>query len=81
MNLFKGDEALVTGWGRVTNNKTEAADIFQNVRAGSDILKKVTVPIFSKSACQRYTLDLDKQLCAGGITGWYNKIQTKQKSS
>jgi len=68
-NLRDGDKALVTGWGRVTNDKTEAADIFQNVRAGSDILKKVIVPIFSKNACQRYTLDLDKQLCAGGITG------------
>ena len=66
-----GDEVLVTGWGRITNNKKEGQDNFRRDRAGSDILKKVKVPIFKDSTCKSYNLDLDKQLCAGGRKGVY----------
>ena len=66
-----GDEVLVTGWGRITNNKKEGQDNFRRDRAGSDILKKVKVPIFKDSTCKSYNLDLDKQMCAGGRKGVY----------
>ena len=66
-----GDEVLVTGWGRITNNKKEGQDNFRRDRAGSDILKKVKVPIFKDSTCKSYNLDLDKQICAGGRKGVY----------
>ena len=61
----------MTGWGRITNNKKEGQDNFRRDRAGSDILKKVTVPIFKESACKSYGLNLDKQICAGGRKGVY----------
>jgi hypothetical protein len=61
----------VTGWGRITNNKKEGQDNFRRDRAGSDILKKVSVPIFEDSICKSYGLNLDKQICAGGIKGVY----------
>jgi hypothetical protein len=69
-----GDEVLVTGWGRITNNKKEGQDNFRRDRAGSDILKKVKVPIFKDSTCKSYNLDLDKQICAGGRKGVYKFI-------
>ena len=60
---------MVTGWGRVTNDKKQGQQNFRKLLAGSDVLKKVTVPIFSESACKQYGLDLTKQLCAGGRQG------------
>ena len=61
----------MTGWGRITNDKKEGQDNFRRDRAGSDILKKVTVPIFKESDCKSYGLNLDKQICAGGRKGLY----------
>ena len=61
----------MTGWGRITNNKKEGQDNFRRDRAGSDILKKVSVPIFEDSTCKSYGLNLDKQICAGGLKGVY----------
>ena len=68
-NITEGDKALVTGWGRNTNDLAKANSDLRNKGVGSRILKKVKIPILSPEVCDNFLLDSDLQICAGGVQG------------
>ena len=73
--IHDGTQKLkVLGWGKVTNNRIEAAINFLKNRAGVGILQQLDIPVISKRKCKEYdafknyTLS-STQLCAGGVDG------------
>jgi len=71
--IFDGDILRVLGWGRVTNDKIEAAGNRARLGAGNAILQYLDVPAISKckqyDAFRNYDLKSTLQLCAGGEDG------------
>ena len=72
-----GDKALVTGWGRTTNDLKKSTNLALRNRVQSKILKKVRVPIVSVDICKTAdksfkTVDAKTQICAGGKEGKSN---------
>ena len=64
-NLIEGDEALVTGWGRIAKNSQNEIN-----RAESDLLMKETVSIITDDyGCWASDLNTEKQICATSIEG------------
>ena len=73
--IHDGTQKLkVLGWGKVTNNRIEAAINFIRNRAGVGILQQLDIPAISERKCKEYdafknyTLS-STQLCAGGLDG------------
>ena len=67
--MTSGDRALVTGWGRATNNLVKFNSEFLRARVGTRILKKVKVPILDDQSCSQFKVQNDNQICAGGVQG------------
>jgi hypothetical protein len=67
--MTSGDRALVTGWGRATNNLVKFNSEFSRARVGTRILKKVKVPILDDQSCSQFKVQNDNQICAGGVQG------------
>jgi hypothetical protein len=71
--LREDDELVVTGWGKTTNRAKISLENYRKFRAATRIMKKLTVPAISRSACENEptfdALDSSLQLCAGGIPG------------
>ena len=73
--IHDGTQKLkVLGWGKVTNNRIEAAINFIRNRAGVGILQQLDIPVISKRKCKEYDAFknyklLSTQLCAGGLDG------------
>ena len=73
-----GDLALVTGWGRTTNDLKKSSNLALRNRVQSKILKKVRVPIVSVDICKTAdksfkNVDAKTQICAGGKKGESNQ--------
>lgn len=73
-NLKAGSDAVVTGWGRTTNDRKKALRKILRNRVQSKVLQRVTLPIadvnFCKDADQAYgNIDATTQICAGGKKG------------
>ena len=73
-----GDLALVTGWGRTTNDLKKSTNLALRNRVQSKILKKVRVPIVSVGICKTAdksfkNVDSKTQICAGGKKGKSNQ--------
>ena len=64
-----GDHALITGWGRITNDLLIANEQFLKENVATRILRKVKVPILSNEVCSKFQLESDSQICAGGVDG------------
>ena len=68
-------DLLVTGWGRVTNNRRKANANFRRFKASTRTLKKLKVPAVSRKKCNEIeifkNLNTDLQICAGGVEGTY----------
>ena len=69
-----GDQVLVTGWGRTSNNKRLSELNAIRHRAGSRILLKLKTPIVSVNECKKADpkfrdLDARTQMCAGAEEG------------
>ena len=69
--LVDGDMLKVLGWGRVTNDRTEACS-----KKYPPVLQEVNVPFNSWKECKEkanlpsgFVVDTDSQICAGGIDG------------
>jgi hypothetical protein len=67
--MTSGDRALVTGWGRATNDLVKFNSEFSRARVGTRILKKVKVPILDDQSCSQFKVQNDNQICAGGVQG------------
>ena len=67
--MTSGDRALVTGWGRATNDLNKFNSEFSRARVGTRILKKVKVPILDDQSCSQFKVQNDNQICAGGVQG------------
>ena len=67
--MTSGDRALVTGWGRATNDLVKFNSEFSRARVGTRILKKVKVPILGDQSCSQFKVQNDNQICAGGVQG------------
>ena len=67
--------AIVTGWGRITNDLDTFTEDFTNNKAGSQALREVKVPIKSTEFCDNVPefrfndLKFDKRFCAGAVEG------------
>ena len=69
-DLIKGDNVIATGWGRVINDYDQHVKNVRRHMAGSNILKKVKLPIMDKNVCRgKWGLDTRKQICAGTVKG------------
>ena len=65
------DKSLqVTGWGRVTNDRSFNMANYLTFGAGARTLQKVKVPVLDPKTCGRYK-EFNKitQICAGGVKG------------
>ena len=63
-----GDETVVTGWGRTTNNQAAANAKFSRKGVLSTKLRYAKVPIANKK-CGEFGINKDLQICAGGQDG------------
>ena len=69
------EPAIVTGWGRITNDLEVFTEDFTNNKAGSQALRQVIVPIKSTEFCENVPefgfndLKFEKRFCAGGVEG------------
>ncbi len=71
-SLLGGQRALIAGWGRVTNNLTEAGANYREFSAAVSILQKLDLPVLSARDCsQTYHqfFNMRSHLCAGGEMG------------
>ena len=69
-DLIKGDNVIVTGWGRVSNDLDQHVRNVRRQRAGSNILKKVKLPVLDRNVCRgEWGLNTRKQICAGSMRG------------
>ena len=73
---------MITGWGRVTNNITEAKEDLKKFKVFSRTLMKVNLPVANTNEdCKFYVntleVNLDKQICVGGVDGMLLKIIPK----
>ena len=66
-------DLLVTGWGRVTNNRRVNSQNYKRFRVATRTLKKLKVPAVSRKSCNQIdifkNLNTDLQICAGGVVG------------
>lgn len=71
--LRANDKLIVTGWGRVTNNKRLSNKNYLDFRAATRILMRLVVPGISRSKCADNpafpALNTDLQICAGAEAG------------
>ena len=68
---------MITGWGRITSNQTkkEAKKDLRKFKAATRTLLKVNLPVANNNEnCKFYDLNLDKQMCVGGVKGMLLKI-------
>ena len=73
---------MITGWGRVTNNITEAKKDLKKFKVFSRTLMKVNLPVANtnedcKFNVNNHEVNLDKQICVGGVDGMLLKIILK----
>lgn len=69
--LFAGNDLIVTGWGRTTNdNRQETNKLLQN-QVSSTVLQKATIPAVGRATCdneERFVnLNTTTHICAGGV--------------
>ena len=77
-NLPDDSVALVTGWGRVTNNNTAARKDLRKYKVATRTLLKALIPIANDhEGCEIYKIDKEKQICAGGVIGKTFNIMDK----
>ena len=78
-------DLLVTGWGRVTNNRRINNQNLRLFKASTRTLKKLKVPAVSRNACDKIeifkNLYTDLQICAGGVEGKYNTVFENYRKS
>ena len=65
---------MITGWGRITNNLSQAKKDLRKFKVPTRTLLKVNLPVANTNDnCKFYVdyneVDLDKQICVGGIEG------------
>ena len=62
---------IVTGWGRVTNNKIAALTNLNKFSASTRTLRKLTVQHANNKCSNQDVFNIDKrlQMCAGGRIG------------
>jgi len=69
-NLADDSVALITGWGRVTNNNTAARKDLRKYKVPTRTLLQAVIPIANDhEGCKIYKIDKEKQICAGGVMG------------
>ena len=70
-------DLLVTGWGRVTNNRRVNNQNLRLFKASTRTLKKLKVPAVSRKSCDKIeifkNLNTDLQICAGGVEGKFSQ--------
>ena len=74
-NLRDGDRMIVTGWGRVTNNKIAALTNLNKFSASTRTLRKLTVQHANNKCSNQDVFNIDKrlQMCAGGRIGEFER--------
>ena len=69
-NFIQGDEMLIVGWGRITNNIQTNRKNLLKFKISTRTLQKLFVPIVgtncSTQELVKEPLDFTKQICAGG---------------
>jgi len=73
-NLEDGEDTLITGWGRVTNNLKDAKKDLRKFKVPTRTLLKVNLPVANTNEnCKFYVdyneVNLDRQICVGGVEG------------
>ena len=69
--LEDGANTIITGWGRRTNDRDVAAAEFQQFSVSTPVLLQVRLPVANQkcTANDFFTIDEEKQMCAGGVKG------------
>ena len=69
--LSEGDRMVITGWGRITNDKRKATSALSRFRVSTRTLRKLTVPVANNKCTSRdaFNINRQKQMCAGGQEG------------
>jgi len=69
--LSEGDRMIITGWGRITNNRRQATAALSKFRVSTRTLRKLTVPVANNECTSRdaFNINRQKQMCAGGQEG------------
>ena len=62
---------IITGWGRITNDKRKATSALSRFRVSTRTLRKLTVPVANNECTSRdaFNINRQKQMCAGGQEG------------
>ena len=65
---------MITGWGRITNNLSQAKKDLRKFKVPTRTLLKVDLPVANSNPnCKFYVdyneVNLDKQICVGGVEG------------
>ena len=73
---------MITGWGRVTSNLKDAKEDLRKFKVPTRTLLKVDLPVANTDEnCKFYVdhneVNLDKQICVGGVNGMLLKIIPK----
>ena len=70
-DLRDGDRMIVTGWGRVTNNKIKAITDLNRFSVSTRTLRKLAVRHANNKCTNQDVFNIDKrlQMCAGGRKG------------
>lgn len=71
--LLAGDDLIVTGWGRTTNdNRKETVKVIQD-QVSSTVLQKARIPAVGRITCDNEelfkNLNTTTHICAGGVKG------------
>ena len=69
--LTEGDRMIITGWGRITNNRGKATAALSKFKVSTRTLRKLTVPVANNKCTSRdaFNINRQKQMCAGGQEG------------
>ena len=69
--LTDGDRMILTGWGRITNNRGQATAALSRFKVSTRTLRRLTVPMANNKCTSRdaFNINTEKQMCAGGQKG------------